>query len=119
MRKILRASCIFKAYANESYLLLTSTDYLAIVHIYLCRKGKNVFEFPKNLRMPRIMLKVQKYVLSLRIFKKGEFCRTSRDIHITYKVPQTMQMKLILLCAWAEPAVLGSTKTALKFKYEI
>jgi hypothetical protein len=28
-------------------------------------------------------------------------------------------MKLILLCVWAEPAVLGSTKTALKFKNEI
>ena len=37
----------------------------------------------------------------------------------TYKVLQTSQMKLILLCVWAEPAVLGSTKTALKFKYEI
>ena len=28
-------------------------------------------------------------------------------------------MKLILLCVWVEPAVLGSSKTALKFKYEI
>jgi hypothetical protein len=28
-------------------------------------------------------------------------------------------MKLILLFVWAEPAILGSTKTALKFKYEI
>jgi hypothetical protein len=37
----------------------------------------------------------------------------------TYRVLQTIQMKLILLCVWAEPAVLGSTKTALKFKYEI
>ena len=37
----------------------------------------------------------------------------------TYRVLQTIQMKLILLCAWAERAVLGSTKTALKFKYEI
>ena len=37
----------------------------------------------------------------------------------TYRVPQTIQMKLILLCVWAEPAILGSTKTALKFKYEI
>ena len=37
----------------------------------------------------------------------------------TYRVHQTIQMKLILLCVWAEPAVLGSTKTALKFKYEI
>ena len=34
-------------------------------------------------------------------------------------VLQTIQMKLILLGVWAEPAVLGSTKTALKFKYEI
>ena len=28
-------------------------------------------------------------------------------------------MKLILLCVLAEPAVLGSTKTALEFKHEI
>ena len=39
-----------------------------------------------------------------------------RDIHIEL---QTIQMKLILLCLWAEPAVLGSAKTAFKFKYEI
>ena len=37
----------------------------------------------------------------------------------TYRVLQTIQMKLILVCVLAEPAVLGSTKTALKFKYEI
>ena len=37
----------------------------------------------------------------------------------TYRVLQTIQMKLILLCVWAEPAILGSIKTALKFKYEI
>ena len=37
----------------------------------------------------------------------------------TYIVLQTIQMKLILLCVWAEPAVLGSTKTTSKFKYEI
>ena len=37
----------------------------------------------------------------------------------TYRVLQTIQMKLILLCVWAELAVLGSTKNALKFKYEI
>ena len=35
------------------------------------------------------------------------------------RVLQTIQMKLILLCVWAELAVLGSTKSALKFKYEI
>ena len=37
----------------------------------------------------------------------------------TNRVLQTIQMKLIILCVWAEPAVLGSTKTALKFKHEI
>ena len=37
----------------------------------------------------------------------------------TYRVLQTIQMKLLILCVWAEPAILGSTKTALKFKYEI
>ena len=36
-----------------------------------------------------------------------------------YQVLQTIQMKLILLCVWAEPAFLGSTKTALKFIYKI
>ena len=41
------------------------------------------------------------------------------DQRYTYRVLQTIQIKLILLCVWAEPAVLGSTKTALKFKYEI
>ena len=37
----------------------------------------------------------------------------------TYRVLQTIQMKLIILCVWAERAILGSDKTALKFKYEI
>ena len=45
------------------------------------------------------------------------------DPHIaqryTYRVLQTIQMKLILLRVWAERVVLGSTKTALKFKYEM
>ena len=45
--------------------------------------------------------------------------KPGREQRYTYRVLQTIQMKLILLCVWAEPAVLGSTKTALKFKYEI
>ena len=40
-----------------------------------------------------------------------------RDIQ--YRVLQTIQMKLRLLWVWAERAVLGRAKTALKFKYEI
>ena len=37
----------------------------------------------------------------------------------TFRVLQIIQMKLILLWVWAEWAVLGRAKTALKFKYEI
>ena len=37
----------------------------------------------------------------------------------TYRVLQTIQMKLIFLCVLADWAVLGSAKTALKFKFEI
>ena len=37
----------------------------------------------------------------------------------TYRVLQTIQIKLILLWVWAERAVFGRAKTALKFKYEI
>ena len=36
-----------------------------------------------------------------------------------YQVLQTIQMKHILLCVWAELAVLGIAKTALKFIYKI
>ena len=32
----------------------------------------------------------------------------------TYRVLHTIQMKLILLCVWADQAVLGSAKTVLK-----
>ena len=37
----------------------------------------------------------------------------------TYRVLQTLQMKLIILWFWVERAVLGRAKTALKFKYKI
>ena len=48
--------------------------------------------------------------------------KMNRDIsrafqRYTYRVLQTVQMKLILL--WAERAVLGGAKNALKFKYEM
>ena len=37
----------------------------------------------------------------------------------TYRVLQTIQMKLMLSYVWPELAILGSTKTAQIFKYEI
>ena len=51
-----------------------------------------------------------------------DFDPTVRDIHIECSklgLLQTIQMKLILLWVWAERAVLGRAKTALKFKYKI
>ena len=48
------------------------------------------------------------------------FCTNwGSDQRYTHRVLQTIQMKLILLWVWAEQAVLGRAKTALKFKYEI
>ena len=44
---------------------------------------------------------------------------SSLNQRYTYRVLQTIQIELILSCVWAELAVLGSAKTALKFKYEI
>ena len=54
----------------------------------------------------------------------GSFCErltfgSTAAQRYTYRVLQTIQMKLILLLVWAERAVLGRAKTALKFKYEI
>ena len=48
-----------------------------------------------------------------------EICSIHPEQRYTYRVLQTILMKLILLCVSAEWAVLGSAKTALKFKYEI
>ena len=44
------------------------------------------------------------------------FCFVQYDQRYAYRVLQTIQMKLILFCVWAERAVLGSAKTVLKFK---
>ena len=53
--------------------------------------------------------------------KREEKMEKSEALHqrYTYRVIQTILMKLILLCVWAERAVLGSVKAAIKFKYEI
>ena len=50
----------------------------------------------------------------LRARKEG-----SEEQRYTYRVLQTILMKLILLCVWAEQAVFGGAKTSLKFNYVI
>ena len=44
---------------------------------------------------------------------------TQEGQRYTYRVLQTIQIQIILLCVWAERAVLGSAKTSWKFKHEI
>ena len=52
--------------------------------------------------------------------RKPELILKSLEVRqrYTYRALKTIQMKLKLLYVWAELAVLGSAKTALKFKYE-
>ena len=52
----------------------------------------------------------------VRIFRA--WTALDQNQRYTYRVLQTIQMKLILLCL-GRPGVLGSAKTALKFKYGI
>ena len=46
-------------------------------------------------------------------------CNVTFVQRYTYRVLQPIQMNLTLLWVWAEWAVLGRAKTALKFKYDI
>ena len=85
-----------------------------------------VFSIPVlNPNLETWVLKPQKYGLEHEFWKTG-FAQSLVifDVAISrmaflYRVLQTIQMKLILSWVWAEWAVLGRAKTALKFKYEI
>ena len=57
------------------------------------------------------------YLLSKSINMLLRILMQIRDIHIECS-KQTIKMKLIL-CVLVEPAVLGSAKPALEFKFEI
>ena len=66
--------------------------------------------------------KSQKQIIKFSFEPKNEqkyFCISALAQSYIYQVLQTIQMKLMLLCVWAEPAILGSAKTALKFIYKI
>ena len=71
----------------------------------------------------KILFSQESRIYTLRNLFKLEGLSLIHNPHLntryTYRVLQRIQMKLILLCVWAEPAVLGSTKTALKFNNEI
>ena len=73
--------------------------------------------------MTKTVLKVSSFgnvfLVSSISSKKTNEKKSTWGQRYTYRVLQTIQMKLILLWVWAERAVLGSTKTALKLKYKI
>ena len=73
----------------------------------------NQNDWPLWVLNPRILKKYTVYWFFFQLEHRFRQRYTYRDML------QTIQVKLILLCVWAEPAVLGSAKTALKFKYEI
>ena len=67
-------------------------------------------------------------LLSLTVSATYFVCNIQRNLRFelghlwqryTHRVLQKIQMKLILSWVWAERAVFGRAKTALKFKYEI
>ena len=82
-------------------------------YTYLKNVSNNVAHFDVS----KIYETLKKNTLNFLWAKKHfQLCLTQR---YTYRVLQTIQMKLILLCVWAEWAILGSAKTGLRFKYNI
>ena len=81
------------------------------------KKEESTFSFVSYSQVYDLVKFYPEILHSICIFTTEKY--GSREIHLDYRVLQTIQIKLILLCVWAEPTVLGSTKTALKFRYEI
>ena len=67
---------------------------------------------PIDVKILKNSLKFSKIVLTFHCLSKFYYSEIHPALH-------TIQVKLILLCVWAERAFLGSAKTALKFKYVI
>ena len=56
-----------------------------------------------------ILLDIRSKIISTLSYGLTTFYILGRNMLIDYRVLQTIQMKLILLCVWAEVVVLGST----------
>ena len=91
--------------------------WMQYVAIWITRSG----HFEEN------VLQVRKsFFAELGIYENETFIRQVYTDFILGKANHSNEnfevsfiMKLILLCVWAELAVLGSAKSAFKFKYEI
>ena len=96
-------------------------------HKFKSKQNKNLYTMgPRTLYIFKVYTSTI-YWENMHFFKfskwnlvKSLLCMNSYATQrYTYRVLQTIQMKLIHLCVWAKPAVLGSAKTALKLIYKI
>ena len=77
-----------------------------------------------HLRFDKIFIKLSCWTcVPIHSLKVSKYRKQNTEFshHPKLYTPSTLniQIKLILLWIWAERAVLGRAKTALKFKYEI
>ena len=139
-RKIAPNFLTFSGYMNSNLPRLRFWQYFSSLNIFLkilCEIGDanskilwptdiaRVFQQPTYILMDdgkKNSMKIRVPQRTQASSKWGRTCYYAKPgfgQRYTYRVLQTIQMKHILLCVWAELTVLGSTKTALKFKYEI
>ena len=81
---------------------------LTFMHVDKVNSGRKVINL---FRVPKIGAN---FKIDLR--NRCQTLKSGYGQRYTFRVLQTSQMKLILLCVWAESAVLGSTKATPKFK---
>ena len=93
-------SPFFSQYKHECILLQQSFVLKSFSRVPLKMQLERIFSSPHPVRN----LTINNFTVAQRY---------------TYRVLQTIQIKLMLSCVWAEWAILGSAKTALKVKYEI
>ena len=86
-----------------------------VINYFLAAKKFHLIDWRKN-KIKDFKNIVPSFLMS---HQRNEEVLNFQPESYTYRVLQTIQMKLILLCVWAEPAIFDSAKTALRFKYEI
>ena len=85
--------------------------------------SENNFHFRKGPRDDRLLDSIKMGASHDRVKDRKKLrsrLQVSPNQRHTYRVLQTIQMKLILLCVWAEQAVLGKLANSnMKFEYVI
>jgi hypothetical protein len=104
---------IEKKYASPSFFHFKSTFFVSFLD------KDNLIELCRTLPYPEIIWRIYFPQKNYTILTWHWNLNSARGQRYTYRVLQTIQMKLILYVSGQSRAVMGSGKTALKFKYEI